>query len=133
MEGDGHAERIVEANERLINSRDFAAAEDFFGAEYVLHTTDDEVRGDGPEVIRGFLDQLLDAFPDLEVTVDILVSGNDRVAWLRTHRGTHTGELPGLAPSEEAITWSDMVVTRFEGGMIVEEWAVSDLGERAAG
>ena len=33
----------------------------------------------------------------------------------------------GIPASGQKVEWSDMLVTRFDGGKIVEEWAVSDL------
>jgi predicted ester cyclase len=33
----------------------------------------------------------------------------------------------GIPPSDKKIKWIEMVVTRFEGDRIAEEWVVSEL------
>ena len=49
------------------------------------------------------------------------------VAWQRTLSGTHKADMQGIPASGKRIKWCDMHVTRFAGGMIAEEWVVSDL------
>jgi ubiquinone/menaquinone biosynthesis C-methylase UbiE/predicted ester cyclase len=59
-------------------------------------------------------------FPDLRFEVDEQVSEGDRVASRWTLRGTHRGrqvELRGI------------VISRFEDGQIIEDWAASDTME----
>ena len=121
--------RIQEANEELLNKGNVDMAPEFFAATYVAHLTGRELRG-GPEVIQGFVTDLRTAFPDLRVEVEVLFAEGDRVAWQRTHRGTHQGDFMGVPASGRSIVWRAIVVTRFEAGKIAEEWAVSDLGER---
>jgi len=62
----------------------------------------------------------LKLFPDLRFEVDEQVSEGDRVASRWTLRGTHRGrevELRGI------------VISRFEDGRIIEDWAASDTME----
>ena len=54
----------------------------------------------------------------------------DKAAWLRTNRGTQRGAYMGVPASNRAIVWHDIIVTRYEGSKVVEEWGVSDLGEK---
>ncbi len=121
--------RIQTANEELLNKGNVDMASDFFAPAYVSHLTGRDLTG-GPEVIEGFVTELRTAFPDLHVEVEVLVAEGERVAWLRTHRGTHRGDFMGVPASGRVIVWRSMVVTRFEAGKIAEEWGVSDLGER---
>jgi predicted ester cyclase len=55
----------------------------------------------------------------------------DRVAWLRTHRGTFQADLLGAKATGKPMTWQTLIVTRYEDGKIAEEWAVSDFSEQA--
>jgi len=41
--------------------------------------------------------------------------------------GTHESELAGIPPSGKKVKWRDIVVTRFDGEKIAEEWTVSEL------
>ena len=120
--------QIRAANDALLNQGDVDMVPEFFLPTYVNHATDGEARG--REVIADFVTALRAAFPDLQVDIEVLATEGDRVAWLRTHRGTHEGDFMGVPASGRPIVWRSMVVTRYEGGMIAEEWGVSDLGAR---
>ncbi len=121
--------QVQSANEELLNKGNLAVARDLFAPGYVVHLTTGDVRG-GPETIEGFVTGLRTAFPDLHVEVQILATEGDKVAWIRTHRGTHQHDFMGVPASGRVVVWRDMVVTRYEAGKIAEEWGVSDLGER---
>jgi steroid delta-isomerase-like uncharacterized protein len=121
--------RIQEANEHLLNQGHVAMAPQFFSSAFVLHLTGEDLRG-GPEIIQRFVTDLRAAFPDLKVEVEVLAVQGNRVAWLRTHRGTHRAAYMGVAPSGRTVEWRAMVVTRFEEGKIAEEWSVTDLAGR---
>jgi steroid delta-isomerase-like uncharacterized protein len=119
--------RIRAANEALLNQGNLDRVPEFFADTYVGHGTD----GDwGREEITGFVAALRNAFPDLRVEIQVLVTEGDRVAWLRTHRGTQQGDFMNVPASGRSLVWQDIVVTRYEAGMIAEEWGVSDLGAR---
>ena len=66
--------------------------------------------------------------PDLRVVeVALLVEAGATIVWQRTLEGTHTAEMMGIPPTGRKVEWRDMVVTRFDGEKIAEEWAVSEL------
>ncbi len=121
--------QIRSANDELLNRGNVAVASEMFAPAYVAHLTSGDLRG-GPETIERFVRDLRSAFPDLVVEVEILATQGDKVAWVRTHRGTHKGDFMGVPASGRQVIWRDMLVTRYEAGKIAEEWAVSDLGER---
>jgi steroid delta-isomerase-like uncharacterized protein len=123
------ASRIQAANSALIADGNLEAIGEFFAPDYVAHLTDGDLEG-GREAIRGFLGLLRRAFPDLRVEVEVLVEGQDRVAWQRTLRGTQRGDFKGFPACGRRIVWRDMVTSRFRDGLIAEDWAISDLAER---
>lgn len=120
--------RIREANEHLLNMGHVNMAAQFIAPNHVVHTGGQDLAG-GIDLIQGYVTGLRTAFPDLRVDIQILMVQGDRVTWLRTARGTHRGEYMGVAPTNRMVTWQDMVVSRFEGDRIAEEWGVSSLGE----
>ena len=105
------------------------AIAEFFAPDYVAHVTDRDMNG-GHDFLRKFLSMLHSAFPDLEVDVEILLEGEDRVAWQRTLKGTHEGAFMGFPASGRRLVWRDMVTSRFRDGLIAEDWSISDLAER---
>jgi predicted ester cyclase len=122
------AEKIRAANSALIANGDLDAIGEFFAPDFVAHLTDQDMAGHNG--IRRFLGMLQRGFPKLQVEVEILVEGKDRVAWQRTLRGTHQGDFMGFPASGRPITWRDMVTSRFRDGLVAEDWAISDLAER---
>ena len=123
------ASKIQAANSALIVNGDLDAVGEFFTSDYVAHLTERDMEG-GHDWIRGFLSMLHGAFADLQLEVEILVEGENRVAWQRTVQGTHQGEFMGFPASGRQIVWRDMVTSRFRDGLIAEDWAISDLAER---
>ena len=69
----------------------------------------------------------LEAFPDLRISVDRLVSDGDTVAARLVLRGTHHGRFAGVSPTGRAvdITGVDLLVER--DGQFVEAWSLRDL------
>lgn len=102
---------------------------EFFASDHVTHLTNEDVTG-GHEAIRRVLGMYRRAFGDLTVDVEILMVGEDRVAWQRTLRATHQGSFKGFPATGRPIEWRDMVVSRFRDGLIAEDWLVTDLAER---
>ncbi len=118
--------QIRAANDALLNRGDLDMVPQLFAESYVAHVLEGDVQG--REGIAEFVAALRDAFPDLRVEIEVLATEGDRVAWLRTARGTHEGDFMGVPATGQSIVWQDMIVTRYVDGLIAEEWAVSGLG-----
>lgn len=121
-------DRILErVAQEVFNRRDLGKVDELFADDYVLHdpTAPDEIRGrDG---FRAYVRNFHEAFPDLEVEqLDQLVDG-DRVATRFVIRGTHEGELFGVAPTGSTVTVDGTIISRIEGDRIAEEWTVVDV------
>ena len=123
------AARIQAANSTLMVDGDLDAVGEFFSPNYIAHLTQDELTG-GHVAIRRILRLYHRAFPDMSVEVEILVESGDRVAWQRTVRATHRGTFRGFPPTGRRLVWRDMVTSRFQDGLVAEDWLVSDLAER---
>lgn len=123
------ASTIQAANSTLITNGELTAVGEFFTPDYVAHATDHDMAG-GHGAIRRFLRMLQRAFPDLQVEVEILVKGKDRLAWQRRLRGTHHGAYKGFPATGRKVVWRDMITSRFRDGRIAEDWVITDLAER---
>lgn len=113
--------------EDVFNGRDLEKVDELFTHDYVLHdpTAPDEIRG--PDGFKAYVRTFHQAFPDLEVEqLDQLVNG-DRVATRFVIRGTHEGELFGVAPTGSEVTVDGTIISRIEGDRIAEEWTVVDV------
>jgi steroid delta-isomerase-like uncharacterized protein len=66
------------------------------------------------------------AFPDLKLTIEDQIAEGDRVTTRWTARGTHKGDLFGVAPTGKQATVTGVTIDRFSGGKIVESWDTWD-------
>jgi steroid delta-isomerase-like uncharacterized protein len=63
------------------------------------------------------------AFPDLVITIEDQIAEGDRVVTRWTARGTHTGDLWGIAATAREVTVTGTSVDRIKGGRIAESWS----------
>ena len=113
-----HAETARRALEEVCSGRDPAGIPRDYHPNFVDHVNRFTYRGH--EGARQSVALYLALFPDLRFEVDDQVSEQDKVASRWTLRGTHEGrdvELRGI------------VISRFEDGRIIEDWAASDTME----
>jgi steroid delta-isomerase-like uncharacterized protein len=66
------------------------------------------------------------AFPDFHQMIEDLLAEGDKVACRWSARGTHQGDLMGVAATGKAITFTGIAIFRVANGKIQEEWAYSD-------
>jgi len=86
--------------------------------------------GDPPatliETFKDTFTEAREAFPDLSVSVEDVMSEGDRVAARVTMRGTHRGEFQGIAPTGKRVEIKAIDMFRISGGKIVEHWGHAD-------
>jgi steroid delta-isomerase-like uncharacterized protein len=71
---------------------------------------------------------LLNAFPDLYVTVEAVIAEGDQVAVRWSATGTHRGELLGMHATGRGIKFRGLTWFRLSNGRIVEGWDVWNQG-----
>jgi len=119
-------ERIKFANDEIIGKGNLGVVDKIFATDYVVHAGGKDYKGH--ECIRRFVGQLRSAIPDIRVVeVEFRIQAGDTIAWQRTLSGTHKADMMGIPPTGQKVKWRDMVVTRFDGEKIAEEWTVSEL------
>ena len=80
----------------------------------------------GPEVLKRTVKMYRAAFPDVRITVDDVITADDKVV-LRWHsEGTHRGELEGLAPTGARGSITGISIDLWKDGKIVESWTEWD-------
>jgi steroid delta-isomerase-like uncharacterized protein len=104
--------------EEFWNEGNTAAADQLFAPDAEIHMPTGEVADvDG---LKGFAGEFRGSFPDWHSTFEELVAEDDRVAERWTGRGTHGGELQGIAPTGKRVEVPGSVFYRIVGGKIVE-------------
>mgnify|MGYP001816342622 CR=1 FL=1 len=119
-------ERIRFANIEIIEKGNFTVVDQVFVSNYVVHTRGKDFTG--TEFVKSFIAQLRKAVENLRVVdIEFLSENSDTIVWQRTLGGTHVETMAGIPPSGKSVEWRDMMVSRFVGSRIAEEWALSDL------
>lgn len=98
-----------------------------FHPEGVAHFNQmpEELRG--PEGVKQVRRLMAGAFSDFRVSIEsMLADGNEvGVRWVAS--GTHDGELMGLPPTHEDVTFNGATWVKIEGDRIVEFWINGNL------
>ena len=108
------------------NERDMQAQADILAPSYVAHFPG----APGPldsEAWTQSIAAFTEAFPDLRLTVEEIVSEGDMVSARVAFEGTHRGEFQGLPPTGKKVAFSSMEFNRVVGGKVEEHWVEIDL------
>ncbi len=114
------------AFEEVMNKGDLSVANEIIATDYVGHAPG-MPDFKGPEGFRQYMTMMRTAFPDIHLTVEDTVAEGDKVVNRYTGRGTHKGELMGIAPTGKQATITGMVISHYVGGKQVEAWVSSDM------
>jgi len=115
--------------EELFGGGNLDVADEVYAPDYVGHDPSNPEDVRGLQAAKKAAAEYRQAFPDLRVSVEDLVAEGDRVAARLRFRGTHLGELDGIAPTGRRVDCSGIVISRIEEGKIAEDWAnFDDLG-----
>lgn len=126
---------MVEDNKALVsriaetiwNHGDLAAIDQVMAAEAKYHGPHMPDGSGDRESWRRAVSMYRGAFPDAQVTFEELVAAGDTVVGRWTASGTHTGQLPGVAPTGRRVSIGGITIYRIAEGKIVEAWEQLDL------
>ena len=95
--------------------------DEVYASDLVWHEPDQDVHG--LEEARQFVTMYKTAFPDLNVTVEDVISEGDNAVTRYTIRGTHQGEIEEFGPpTGRQMELQGITIHRIADGKIVEEW-----------
>ena len=104
--------------EEFWNAGNMAVADELMAVDAEIHMPTGEVVDlDG---LKGFAGAFRESFPDWSSTFEELVAEGDKVAERWTGRGTHQGELQGIAPTDRRVEVPGSVFYRIVDGKIAE-------------
>lgn len=106
--------------EEFWNRGNLSLADQFFAPIYTHHDASTPDFGQGPESERKRATLYRTAFPDLRLTVEDLITENEMVTARWSCRGTHKGDLGGIAPTGKQINITGVTILRFSNGKMVE-------------
>jgi predicted ester cyclase len=125
MAQDRREEQVRNYLDEVFVRHDLTRLEKYLDADLASHWLGDRtLRGllAWKEAMAGFFA----AFPDAAYTLDDLFFAGDKGVWRGTWRATQRGAWEGIAPTGRKATWTVMIMGRFKGDRIVEDWVEYD-------
>ena len=106
--------------EEVWNKGNLSLADELFTPNYEHHDASSPDFGRGPESEKLRATLYRTAFPDLRVTIEDIIAEGETVMARWSCRGTHKGDLSGLAPTGKQFTISGVSIARFSGSKMAE-------------
>src|SRR5688572_3889511 len=117
---------LVQREMEMFSTGDLSIADEIYSEEYVGYDPAQPEPIRGIEAAKAEVAGYRAAFSDLTVTLDHQVVEGDYVATRWTARGTHDGELFGVAPTGNSVSTSGITIIRVADGKIVEDYTQWD-------
>jgi predicted ester cyclase len=110
-----------------LNKGDLDVMDDYYTPDFVSHQPPfPDIRG--PQVYKRYWANMRASFPDYHLTIDDLTFDGNIGTMRYTNRGTNTGQSKvfPFPPTGKQVSWSGLIMSRWEGGKIIESWNFSD-------
>ncbi len=111
--------RIIE---EIFGAGNFDVADELLQPGAIGHDAALPAPVQGPEGLKEAARGYRAAFPDLKLTVEEAIAEGDLVAIRWIGRGTHKGDLFGIAPTGKQATVTGITIDRYSGGKVAESW-----------
>ncbi len=104
----------------LWNNGNLSVAGELFAPNYEDHDPSTPDFGRGPDSEKKRVSLYRTAFPDLHLTIQDLIAEGESVMVRWSCRGTHKGDLNGIAATNKQFTITGISVVRVSNGKITE-------------
>ena len=108
--------------EEVWNKGNLPVADELFAENYSHHDSSTPEFGRGPESEKKRATLYRTAFPDVRLMIEDIIAEGETVTARWSCKGTHKGDLRGIAPTGKQFTISGISIARFTNGKIVEGW-----------
>jgi steroid delta-isomerase-like uncharacterized protein len=106
--------------EEVWNKGNVSVADELFATTYTHHDSSTPDVGRGPDSEKKRVTLYRNAFPDLRLTIDDMIAEGETVVARWSCRGTHKGELNGIAPTGKQVNITGVSIARFTNGKMFE-------------
>ena len=108
--------------EELWNKGNLSLADELFAPNYEHHDASTLDFGRGPDSEKKRATLYRTAFPDIHLTMEEVIAEGEIVMTRWSCRGTHKGDLSGIAPTGKQINISGVTIARLANGKLAESW-----------
>ena len=106
--------------EEVWNKGNLQVTDELFTPNYTHHDSSTPDVGRGPESEKKRVTLYRTAFPDLRLTVEDIIAEGETVVPGWSCRGTHKGDLNGIAPTGKHVNLTGISIARFTNGKMSE-------------
>lgn len=120
MSNEENKKAVRRVFEEVMNKGNLQAVDELVADNY--RVTDPPGIPPGKEGFRALVNMYRGAAPDLKMTIEDLIAEGDQAAvrWVAT--GTMTGEMMGMPPTGQRVTFRAISWFRLVNGRLAEEW-----------
>ena len=119
---EGNKNAVRRLFEEVWNKGNLQVTDELFTPNYTHHDSSTPDVGRGPESEKKRATLYRAAFPDFRLTIEDLIAEGETVMARWSCRGTHKGDLSGIAPTGKQFTISGVSIARFANGKMAEGW-----------
>ena len=113
-------------SQKVVNEKDYTPIEEYLTDNYVYHG----LGGMMSKTPQGFMEAIKGfhaAIPDLKSEIIDMVGEGNRLVLRFNFTGTHQGEFLGFPSSGANLHFEGMIMRRFEGEKVAEDWDYFDF------
>ncbi|MGD2122686.1 MAG: ester cyclase [Gemmatimonadota bacterium] len=116
------AEEVGAIYEEARNTPDLDLLDRIYSADALIHDCSLPEDIVGLDALKAYYQGNHDGFPDLSMQVHDMFLAQEKIAFLWTFSGTHTGDMRGMPATGRSVSFSGVAIDRIVDGQIVEEW-----------
>jgi steroid delta-isomerase-like uncharacterized protein len=119
---EGNKSLVRRLFEEVWNKGNTQIVDELFTPNYAHHDPSSPDFGRGPESEKKRVTLYRSAFPDLRLTIEDLITEGETVIARWSCKGTHKGDLNGIAPTGNIVHMSGISITRLVNNKMAESW-----------
>ena len=108
--------------DEAFNGGDLDVVDELVAPDFVNHDSANPEPSRGIEAAKASITGYRSAFPDLHVTIEQQIAEGEYVTTRWSARGTHEGDLLGIAPTGKQATVTGITIDRIVDGRFTESW-----------
>lgn len=120
MANEENKQAVRRVFEEIMNRGNLQVVDELVADDY--RVTDPPGIPPGKDGFRALVNMYRTGAPDLKMTVEDIIAEGDRVAVRWTATGTLTGEMMGMPPTGQKVTFRAISWFRLVNGRLAEEW-----------
>jgi steroid delta-isomerase-like uncharacterized protein len=130
-----HTEDLKKLNDHFYDEvfrrRHVDAVDELLTDDFVEHTPAPGQAADR-QGAKDFISQMMQAFPDLDFSIDNQIAEGDTVAAVGTMTGTHQAEFLGVPATGRKVSVQVMDTSRVRDGKFSDHWGLVDVPQLMA-